>query len=61
VRTRELVVRALDALVDGDFELVGACLEELDAVLARHRDGWVLVTDGSLVADMSVFNEKGPS
>jgi hypothetical protein len=59
VRTRELVVRALDALADGDLHLVEACLEELDAMLARHFAGWVMLSDFADIPDMSVFNDEG--
>jgi hypothetical protein len=61
VRARELVVRALDALADGDIYFVGTCLEELDAMLRRHDDGWVLLTDCASIPDMSVFEEDDRS
>jgi hypothetical protein len=55
---RVLCLRAIDALAESDLELVLACLEELEELLQRQEEGWVLLRDGALVPDMSVFEEE---
>jgi hypothetical protein len=54
-----LILRALDALADGEYDLVRACLEELHDAEARRLSGWVCLSDVPDVPDMTVFDE-GP-
>lgn len=52
---RALILRALDALADGELGLVRACLEEADAILEADANRWVTFDDVPLVPDLSVL------
>lgn len=55
-----LVVRAREALGDGDVEFAGGILEELETRLVAEENRSVDLSQGSLVPDMSVFDEDEP-
>jgi hypothetical protein len=52
-----LVVRALDALADGDLDLVRACLEGAEDQLRAQANRWVMLADVPATPDPCVLEE----